>query len=186
MTNKQTERPSVVVLVGVPASGKTTARERAVASDDMVRYEYSSDDHIDAYAEEVGKTYAEVFKEYSKTAIQLADAGLKTALENKQSVLWDQTNMSRKKRKKILDRFPVEYRRECICVLPPYNDTQKEELDRRLKSRPGKDIPDFVMKSMLDSFDLPSVNEGFNRVMYFDIYGNMVDRNAAADLFGKG
>jgi hypothetical protein len=41
------------------------------------------------------------------------------------------------------------------------------------------------MRSMRASFELPSTNEGFNRVMYFDIYGNMIDRNRAAELFGK-
>jgi len=185
MNKKNDQRPSVVVLVGLPASGKSTARAAAVASGAAANsYHYSSDDEIDRYAAEVGSTYSEVFTDYVKAATEIADQGLEVALANKQNVLWDQTNMTVKKRRKIMNRFPEEYRKECICILPPMNQQQEDELERRLSTRAGKDIPDFVMKSMRDSFQLPSQNEGFNRIMFFDIYGNMVDSNKAAELFG--
>lgn len=185
MNQKNDQRPSVVILVGLPASGKSTARAAAVASGAAKdSYHYSTDDEIDRYAAEVGMTYSEVFQDYVKAATEIADQGLEAALERKQNVLWDQTNMTVKKRRKIMNRFPKEYRKECICILPPMNQQQEDELNRRLESRAGKDIPPFVMKSMRDSFQLPSQNEGFNRVMYFDIYGNMIDRNTAADMFG--
>lgn len=186
MSTKDPNRPSVLIMVGLPASGKSTARAKAAmtgAAGDS--YHYSTDDHIDAYAAEVGMTYSEVFKDYVKVATQIADQGLEKALANKQNVLWDQTNMTAKKRRLALNRFPKEYRRECICILPPFTPEQEAELERRLESRSGKDIPDFVMKSMRASFELPSTNEGFNRILYFDIYGNLVDRNKAADLFGR-
>ncbi|SRR6056297_921301 len=187
MSQKNDQRPGVVVLVGLPASGKSTARATAVATGVAAgSYQYSTDDKIDARAAEINSTYAEVFKDFASTAAELADAEVAAAIERGQNVLWDQTNMTRKKRRKIMNRFPKEYRRECICILPPFNQQQEEELERRLESRAGKEIPDFVLRSMRDSFQLPSENEGFNRVMYFDINGNMIDRNQAADLFGQG
>jgi len=187
MNKANDQRPSVVVLVGLPASGKSTARANAIATGSARdSHIYSTDDRIDAYAAEMGKTYSEVFQEYAKVATQIANQEVDDAIARKQNVLWDQTNMTVKKRRKIINRFPKEYRLECVCILPPFNQEQEDELQRRLEGRSGKDIPDFVMKSMRNSFDLPSQNEGFNRVMYFDIYGNMVDRNQAAAMFGKG
>jgi predicted kinase len=186
MNNPAKNRPTVVVLVGLPASGKSTARAAAAANGITAdSYHYSSDDHIDAYAAELGSTYSEVFKDYVRAATKLADDGLTQAIQSGRNVVWDQTNMTRKKRRQILERFPRDYRYDCICILPPFTDQQEEELQRRLASRAGKDIPDFVMRSMRDSFVLPTQSEGFNRVMYFDIYGNMIDRNRAADLFGN-
>jgi gluconate kinase len=41
-----------------------------------------------------------------------------------------------------------------------------EELDRRLNSRPGKHIPKHVMKSMLENWDEPSEDEGFDKIIY--------------------
>lgn len=185
MSKKDPNRPSVLIMVGLPASGKSTARAKAAMTGASGNsYHYSTDDHIDAYAAEVGMSYSEVFQDYVKAATELADQGLEAALASKQSVVWDQTNMTKKKRSKIINRFPKEYRKECICILPPFTADQEAELERRLESRAGKDIPPFVMKSMRASFNLPSVNEGFTRVLYFDIYGNMIDRNKAAELFG--
>lgn len=184
--NKTNVRPSVVVMVGLPASGKSTARAQAVATGIAAEsYQYSTDDKIDAYAAEVNKTYSEVFKNYASKAQKQSDAELAEAIAASRNILWDQTNMNAKKRRKILDQFDNTYRKDCICILPPFNDEQEAELQRRLDSRPGKEIPSFVMDSMRKSFQLPSVNEGFNRVIYYDIYGNMIDRNVAADLFGN-
>jgi predicted kinase len=184
MENQSTQ-PVVVIMVGLPASGKSTARALAVKSGASANsYQYSTDDIVDRWAAEQNLNYDDVWSANIKAATALADAEVKLAIQNKQGVLWDQTNMSAKKRLNIVKKFGVEYRKECICMLPPFEPQQQLELERRLADRPGKNIPKFIMKNMLTSFVLPDVAEGFDRVMFFDIYGNMVDQTQAVELFG--
>lgn len=173
------ERPSVTIMVGLPGSGKSFARAEAADGPSGDSYQYSTDDYIEKLAADAGMTYNEGFKDFVKEATAIANKEVAEAIVNERSVLWDQTNMSAKKRKGILSKFGSVYRKECICILPPFTAEQQIELERRLADRPGKDIPDFVMANMLKSFVLPSTAEGFDRILYFDIYGKMVDPTPA-------
>jgi predicted kinase len=177
-------KPVVIIMVGLPASGKSTARAAAVNSGASASsYQYSTDDIVERIAAEQNLTYDDAWSVNIKNATAEADGAVMAAINNKQGVLWDQTNMSAKKRCNIINRFGNAYRKECICMLPPFTPEQQLELERRLADRPGKNIPAFIMRSMLDSFTLPVLTEGFDRVMYFDIYGNMVDEVRATELF---
>jgi hypothetical protein len=35
-----------------------------------------------------------------------------------------------------------------------------------LASRPGKNIPDYVVRSMIDGFEMPTLAEGFVEIIY--------------------
>jgi predicted kinase len=182
MDNK--EQASVVVMVGLPASGKSTARAAAVASGASAdSFQYSTDDILDRIATDTGSTYEAIFEDCIKEATSEANKNVAEAIKIGRSVLWDQTNMSAKKRQKVLNLFTKDYRKECVCILPPFTAEQQIELERRVTSREGKSIPKFIMTSMLKSFVLPTLGEGFSRVLYFDIYGNMIDTEQAEKLF---
>lgn len=186
MVKNKINRPIIAVLVGLPASGKSFARSESSLFENIPdSYHYSTDDAIDAFCAEVGVTYSEGFADFIKEATAIANTEVALAIADGRSVIWDQTNMSRKKRQAILDRFGNEYRKECFCFLPPFTDEQQIELRNRLDNRPGKDIPDFVMRNMLQSFQLPTTNEEFNRVRYFDIRSNVIKRLEAAELFPR-
>ena len=43
---------------------------------------------------------------------------------------------------------------------------EKEELAKRLASRPGKNIPDHVMRNMIDGFEMPTEDEGFTEIWF--------------------
>jgi hypothetical protein len=66
------------------------------------------------------------------------------------------------------------YRVECECILFPAGDSQWEDWQHRMASRPGKTIPDSVIESMMDSFVRPALDEGFDTVRYYDMYGNSI------------
>lgn len=187
MNDINNNKPALIVMVGLPASGKSTARQTSAATGASAKsYHYSTDDKIEVMAARQGVTYSEAFESAIKEATAKSNLELAEAIENRQGVIWDQTNLNARKRRKILNQFPSEvYRRECICILPPMNHVQESELQRRLHTRPGKSIPNTVIQSMRASFQLPTVEEGFDRVMFFDIFGNWINPKQASDFFVK-
>jgi predicted kinase len=76
-------------------------------------------------------------------------------------VVWDQTNISVKSRAPKLAVFPKEYKKVAVVFPTP----GAVELGRRLASRAGKNIPDYVMRSMIANLQPPSAREGFDKII---------------------
>lgn len=159
--------PNLTVLVGLPGSGKSTS-----IPSDFTGFVYSTDRYIEEEAASIGKTYNECFQRLIKNATSVMDNSLKFSIESKYDVIWDQTNMSAKKRRSIVSQFPNSYTKFCICRVPPRNAGEWSELNRRILSREGKIIPSHIVKSMADSYVKPTREEGFDVVRFYDIYGN--------------
>lgn len=141
-------------LIGVPCAGKSTwiknqdwAKDCAIVSTDM---------WVDLEAERVGKTYSEIFDEYMPHAVKLMANHVELARDKDMDIIWDQTSVSVKSRKRKFNMLP-NYEHIAVVFTTP----DEVELSRRLASRPGKNIPDFVMRSMIDNFEMPTVAEGF-------------------------
>ena len=158
MTN---ESPTLWMLVGVPASGKSTwvADADAIHLDGIVIV--SSDNEIEDYAASVGKTYSEVFKEYASTANAKMMQKLQGAIRHGDDIIWDQTNLNAKTRKGKLSQVPKTYRKVAVVFKTP----EFTEHMRRLNSRNGKSIPMHVINSMKESMTIPSLDEGFDEVI---------------------
>ena len=163
-------------MVGLPGSGKSThlnfLNDASYAG--PAEFVYSTDNYIEQIAYLNGWTYNQAFKKFIKPATKYMDEQVNLAFKQGYDVYWDQTNMSAKKRKGILSRVPSSYRKVCICRVPPRNDAEWKELDRRLLSREGKTIPQHIIQSMADSYIAPSLEEGFDEVQLYDIYGEKV------------
>jgi predicted kinase len=146
-------------LVGVPASGKSTW----IANQDwaILCAHVSTDKWVELYAKEMSKTYSEVFDEYMPTAVDLMAKEVVAAREMGRDIVWDQTSTSEKSRRRKFAMLP-DY--EHIAVV--FKTPEPEELSRRLASRPGKNIPDHVMRSMIASFEMPTIEEGFSQVWF--------------------
>ena len=161
--------PTLTVLVGLPGSGKSTS-----IPEDFNGFVYSTDRYIEAEAASEGKTYSECFKDCIKDATSAMDNSLKFSIEQRKDVIWDQTNVSDKKRRGIISRFPSSYHKICVCRVPPRDDAEWAELMKRVASREGKVIPHHIIYSMADTYVCPSLEEGFDEVRLFDIYGNQI------------
>jgi len=146
-------------LVGVPGSGKSTwikNQDWAVGLPVV-----STDNFVEAYAKEQGKTYSEVFDDYMPIAVKLMANQALLCQSNGLDVIWDQTSTSVASRKRKFHMLP-NY--EHIAVV--FRTPESEELRKRLASRPGKNIPDYVLHSMIDGFEMPTLAEGFREIIH--------------------
>lgn len=149
--------PKLYVLVGVPGSGKSTW----VANQQWKNTVFiSTDKFIDEYAQSVGKTYSDVFDEYMPNAIKMMTAEVIEARRTGKDIVWDQTSTSRGARARKLNMLKGY---EAIAVV--FKTPEQKELIRRLGNRPGKNIPDHVMKQMINNFTMPTRDEGFNKII---------------------
>lgn len=151
--------PKCYQLIGVPGSGKSTwIKNQDWAKDCKV---VSTDTHVEVYAHTQGKTYSEVFTEFMPTAVDLMALDVIEARKSGKDIIWDQTSVNVKSRKRKFAMLP-DY--EHIAVV--FKTPEHTELMRRLFSRPGKDIPDHVIASMIASFEMPTEEEGFKEIWY--------------------
>lgn len=157
----------LIVLTGVPGVGKSTLVD-AMIKNMNTPYVYSTDDELAKIAAQANSTYDEVFLHHFWDAKATAESGLREALKRKQDVIWDQTNLTPKKRKSILDRFPKTYVREAIAIRPPVKSADYVIYDLRLEGRPGKTIPPGVVADMIKTYTDPKPEEGFASVTIYN------------------
>jgi predicted kinase len=149
--------PKCYQLIGVPASGKSTwvkNQEWALGLTIV-----NTDLFVEDYARAQGKTYSEVFTDYMPTAIDLMIEQVVFAREHSHTIIWDQTSTTIKSRARKFHMLP-DY--EHIAVV--FRTPEHKELVRRLMSRPGKEIPDHVVASMIASWEEPTEQEGFKEI----------------------
>lgn len=146
-------------LVGVPGSGKSTW----VDSQDwaLTCARVSTDKWVEIYAKEVGKTYSEVFVDFMPTAVDLMAKEVVVAREIGRDIIWDQTSTTVKSRARKFNMLP-DY--EHIAVV--FKTPEHKELIRRLWGRPGKEIPDHVIASMISLWEEPTLEEGFKEIWF--------------------
>ena len=139
------KKPFVILLIGVPLSGKTTfirknyPNTKVISRDDLVMEVYGSDD------------YTSAFKEVDQKEVdRLLDLRLKEVNINKENVIVDMTNMTVIRRSKTLNYFSDNYYRAAII----FKVLEMEEYERRNNERNIKEnkwIPLFVIENMLNS-----------------------------------
>ena len=151
--------PRCYQLVGVPGSGKSTWVNNQHWT--MTCAYVSTDKWVEIYAKEVGRTYSEVFKDFMPTAIGLMAEQVVTAREMNRDIVWDQTSTTVKSRARKFRMLP-DY--EHIAVV--FKTPEHKELMRRLMSRPGKVIPEDVVFDMIDNFEMPTKEEGFEEICF--------------------
>ena len=151
--------PKCYQLIGVPGAGKSTWvwSQNWIEGMDYV----STDHHVEEYAKAQGKTYSEVFTEYMPCAIDLMADEIVEAREAERDIIWDQTSTTVKSRARKFNMLPDYYH---IAVV--FRTPEHKELMRRLMNRPGKEIPDHVVASMIASWEDPTEQEGFKEIWY--------------------
>ena len=148
---------NLYMMIGVPGSGKSTWIANQNWTQDCVIV--STDNLIEAEAEQQAKTYNDVFKDYIDTATGIMRKQVLAAVAEGRDIIWDQTNTIAKSRQGKLTLVPG-YRKIAVVFEVP----ERAELEQRLASRPGKTIPWHVLDTMIESFAMPTEAEGFDEI----------------------
>jgi predicted kinase len=147
--------PELVMLVGIPCSGKSTYVNK------LRDYEYwkdavvlSTDNYIEEQAKRLGMTYNEVFQDCIDEATRQLEMSFVRAKEDGKRIIWDQTNLSIKARKKKLTKVPSIYKRTVVWF-----QVDLEEALKRNETREGKFIPESILKRMYHQFEVPTLED---------------------------
>ena len=103
----------------------------------------------------MGLSYEKAFEKYIGEATSKMWTRAKQAKNNNRNVIWDQTNLTPKSRKKKLDVFKDYEKVSIVCS--PTEPELKERLEKR-KNEDGKEVPSHVIKSMSRTFQTPTKN----------------------------
>ena len=152
-------KPTAYILVGVPGSGKSTwiANQMIDWNTTVVA---STDDYVAQEALRQDKTYNDVWQDSMPDAVRHMAQTVRDAVRDGLNIVWDQTSTAVPARAKKLRMLPKNYRK--IAVVFPTPDDK--ELSRRLANRPGKNIPESVMRQMISGFVMPTKEEGFDEI----------------------
>lgn len=140
-----------IMLVGLPASGKSThAKHLAdkydanIHSSDNIREELSGDVNNQDINDLVFKTLHKHVKE---------------DLMNGKSCIYDATNISYKKRIAFLQELKnIPCEKICVLIATPYEECLKRNTERERK------VPEHVIKRMYCSFNIPYWYEGWDNI----------------------
>jgi predicted kinase len=149
-------KSNFVVLCGIPYSGKTHFLKTKFLDHKTI----SLDSFLHAKATEEGITYNESFSRYIASADYAKKELLKFYKQDlSQNVLVDQTNLTSKTRRALLEFAGNRHKVAIWFPLPSL-----EVLEERIQLRSSQVIPPNVIKHMADIYSKPSLEEGFDEV----------------------
>lgn len=181
------------ILIGMPASGKSTFRTELLglvaAKQQQIMPSWttiSTDDIVEHHAKSRGETYAEAWPNFIGQAEKTAFAQLKYAADAKDDVIIvDRTHMTKASRAKVMNM--VKERNPEYKFIAFTFHCEPAEHERRLNSRPGKEIPAEALLGMQKRYEAPSLDEGFEYIQhinttrgmdvksYYNIFLNMME-----------
>jgi predicted kinase len=150
------------ILIGLPASGKSTWLDENINRDPFNHWTISTDDIVMDVATLLDMSYDDVFSSVVGLAEKVMWREVQEATDGKGTIFVDRTNLTARSRKKFIDFLkPHGYTFKAIVFPAP----DEIEWQRRLDSRKGKTIPGHVLKSMQQSYEMPLMSEGFDEII---------------------
>lgn len=144
-------RPSLILLVGIPGSGKTYYAKEYVKFNDNTVHLSSDSIRKELWGDEaIQGDNNEVFSLMQSRAIE--------ALNNGQNVIWDSTNMTRKERAYIISACPKFVQIEAHIIWAPIEDCIRRDAAR--ERTVGKEVID----KMLKRFQAPYYDENIDNI----------------------
>lgn len=173
---------SIIIMVGIPGSGKSTeakkllqdfdyidsklniSRNNIILSSDEIRKEITGDENNQEKNEEVFKLMHKRIKENIKKGIVIVDA----------------TNITTNNRKAILNCVKKEK-----CLKIAYVMTTPIQLCKIFNSGRERKVPEYVIDNMAKKFQVPFLEEGFDKIIFSRYDGNIFEKFRKIEDFEK-
>ncbi len=165
------DRVKLILLVGIPGSGKTTYAENYISKNDNTVHLSSDKIREELWGNEATQgDNNEVFSLMQSRAIN--------ALNNGQNVIYDATNITRKDRAYIIDLCPKFVKIEAHIVWAPIETCIERDANR------GRTVGKAVIDKMLKRFQPPYYDEGIDEIKLirpdnfsYDKYNDRIIKN---------
>ena len=164
--------PRLVMLVGLPGSGKSTYRKNLL-NDNPNTVVICPDDFLEEKAAQMGISYQEIWlPEHHEHIAQSridAEEHLMNAVKNGQDIIWDQTNISFDMRSRRLDKVSDDYERIGVAFETNENTLFARNQDRVSR---GRHLPEPVLMGMIQDYERPHFDEGFDHIVLIENNGH--------------
>ena len=148
-------KPLYIMMIGLPGSGKSNTVSQIIAAYPKIRWwRISTDEYIDREAEARGLTYNDVFQDCIDQATKIMNRRRTIAMDARERIIHDQTNLTITSRAKKLASIPRDY-----VTIGVFCDVDERTRQTRLTERPGKAIPEHVDRNMYRTMQRPTTDE---------------------------
>jgi predicted kinase len=144
------------MLIGLPGSGKSTYAKKYLLNDNTV-YLASDDLRIEMFGFEDQTHNEELFNKMNKRC--------KEALQNGKDVIYDATNLARKRRKHFISTVCKGFDVDAILFCCPIDIIQARNITRE-----ERHLPDDKLEQLISNIDVPVYYEGFKNIYIFSSY----------------
>lgn len=159
--NKSIKDNYIKLLVGIPYSGKSFYLDNYSSKNNNNQVIVSRDALITNKYPDLD--YHEAWKLVDHDAINLElDSIFRAAVKNNKNIVVDMTNLSKKSRNSKLSQIPKNYSKTAIVFY-----TGMSKIKERIEKRKDKNISQYVLDRMMNSFQLPTYSE-FDEI-YFKV-----------------
>ena len=146
-------KPVFLMLVGLPASGKSTLSSELIEDRDDIVYVSSDSIRKELFGSEDNQDNNQiVFEEMTKRT--------KEGLKNGKNVLYDATNLNKKRRKGLLQQLPKETVKNVVYMATGYHNIKIQNTQRE------RVVPEDVIERMYKTLQLPVYSEGWDNISF--------------------
>jgi putative nucleotidyltransferase with HDIG domain len=147
------EQARFLMTVGIAGSGKSTFLQELVEGRDDVIHISSDAIREELYGDEnIQQDHVKVFNLMEDKTI--------LALKNGKHVVYDATNLSRKKRRHLLRQLPKNIHKTAVYIATDYDVIKKQNASR------DRVVPEDVIQRMYKNLQIPIYSEGWDNIVF--------------------